>query len=58
MSLYALNLFGLEENSIYRRYSLRSPEAVAKHGGKIVVWGTLGEALQGEPSTEARTVMI
>ncbi len=58
MCLYALNLFGLEVNGLYRRYSRRSPEAVAKHGGKVVGWGTLRGALQGDPSTEARTVMI
>jgi uncharacterized protein (DUF1330 family) len=58
VSLYALNLFVLEENDLYRRYSRRSAEAVAKHGGKVVGLGTLEEALQGDPSTEARTVMI
>ncbi len=39
MSLYALNLFDLEENNLYRRYSRRSAEAVAKHGGKVVALG-------------------
>ena len=58
MSLYALNLFDLEENNLYRRYSRRSAEAVAKHGGKVVALGTLEEALQSYPGTEARTVMI
>ena len=58
MSLYALNLFDLEENNLYRRYSRRSAEAVAKHGGKVVALGTLEEALQSDPGTEARTVMI
>ncbi len=58
MSLYALNLFDLEENNLYRRYSRRSAEAVAKHGGKVVALGTLEEALQSDPGTDARTVMI
>lgn len=52
MSLYALNLFDLEENNLYRRYSRRSAEAVAKHGGKVVALGTLEEALQSYPGTE------
>jgi hypothetical protein len=29
MPLYALNLFDLAENDLYRRYSRRSPEVVA-----------------------------
>ena len=58
MSIYALNLFDLEENDLYHRYSRRSAEAVAKHGGKVVALGTLEEALQSDPGTEARTVMI
>ncbi len=58
MSLYALNLVNLEENNLYRRYSRRSAEAVAKHGGKVVALGALEEALQSDPGTEARTVMI
>jgi hypothetical protein len=29
MSLYALNLFDLEENDLYRHYSRRSPEALS-----------------------------
>ena len=58
MSLYALNLFDLEENNLYRRYSRRSAEAVAKNGGKVVALETLEEALQSYPGTEARTVMI
>jgi uncharacterized protein (DUF1330 family) len=43
VSIYALNLFDLEENDLYLRYSRRSPEAVAKHGGRVVALGRLGE---------------
>ena len=31
MALYALNLFDLAENDLYRRYSRRSVAAVGKH---------------------------
>ena len=58
MPLYALNLFDLEENDLYLRYSRRSPEAVAKHGGRVVALGKLDEALEGAQGIEARAVMI
>jgi uncharacterized protein (DUF1330 family) len=56
MSFYALNLFDLAENDMYRRYSRRSPEAVAKHGGRVVALGSLDEALAGDAAP--RRVMI
>jgi len=56
MTLYALNLFDLAGNDHYRRYSRRSPEAVAKHGGRVVALGRLENALAGD--TEPRGVMI
>lgn len=58
MPLYALNLFDLAENDLYRRYSLRSAEAVGKHGGKVVALGKLAGAEEGDPRTEPRTAMI
>jgi len=39
VSLYALNLFDLAENEDYRAYSRRSPEAVARHAGRVVALG-------------------
>ena len=39
MSLYALNLFDLADNDDYRAYSRRSPEAVARHAGRVVALG-------------------
>ena len=56
MTLYALNLFDLGENDLYRRYPRRSPEAVAKHGGRVVALGRLDESLAGD--AEPRGVMI
>lgn len=56
MSLYALNLFDLAENDLYRQYSRRSPEAVAKHGGRVLALGRLDDALAGD--AEPRSVMI
>ena len=55
MPLYALNLFDLAENDSYRRYSRRSPEAVAKHGGRVVALGRLDD-LAGD--AEPRSAMI
>lgn len=56
MTLYALNLFDLAENDLYRQYSRRSPGAVAKHGGRVVALGRLDDALAG--GAEPRSVMI
>ena len=56
MPLYALNLFDLAENDLYRCYSRRSPEAVVKHGGRVVALGRLDDALAGD--AEPRSVMI
>ena len=50
MALYALNLFDLAENDLYRQYSHRSAEAVGKHGGKVVALGKLAGAEEGEVS--------
>ena len=58
MALYALNLFDLADNDLYRRYSRRSAEAVAKHGGRVVALGRLEGAAEGEPGVEPRGVMI
>jgi uncharacterized protein (DUF1330 family) len=54
--LYALNLFDLADNDLYRRYSRRSPAAVGKHGGKVVALGRLDGAV--ETDVEPRTVMV
>ena len=58
MALYALNLFDLADNDQYRRYSRRSPEAVAKHGGKVVALGRLDGAVETESGVEPRAVMV
>lgn len=58
MPLYALNLFDLADNDLYRRYSRRSPEAVARHGGKVIALGKLDDALQSDPGVEPRTAMV
>jgi len=58
MALYALNLFDLADNDLYRRYSRRSVAAVGKHGGKVVALGKLDNVIQTEPAVEPRTVMV
>ena len=45
MPLYALNLFDLAANDLYRQYSRRSAGAVGKHGGRVVALGKVTEAL-------------
>jgi uncharacterized protein (DUF1330 family) len=58
MSLYALNLFDLADNDMYRQYSRRSAQAVGKHGGRVVALGRLDGIQEGEPDVRPRTVMI
>ena len=58
MSIYALNLFDLVGNNLYRQYSRRSVAAVKEHGGRVVALGRLDEAVQTQPDIEPRTVMI
>jgi uncharacterized protein (DUF1330 family) len=43
MPVFALNLFDLADNDLYRQYSRRSVQAVNKHGGKVVALGKLSE---------------
>lgn len=56
MALYALNLFDLAENDLYRQYSRRSVSAVGKHGGRVVALGKLSGAVEGD--TEPRSAMV
>jgi uncharacterized protein (DUF1330 family) len=39
--VYALNLFDLADNDLYRQYSRRSAGAIGKHGGRVVALGRL-----------------
>jgi uncharacterized protein (DUF1330 family) len=56
--LYALNLFDLADNDLYRRYSRRSATAVSKHGGRVVALGRLEGVQQGQPDVEPRAGMV
>jgi uncharacterized protein (DUF1330 family) len=58
MAFYALNLFDLADNDLYRQYSKRSVAAVHKHGGKVVALGGLNDAREEEPEVEPRRVMV
>lgn len=58
MPLYALNLFDLAENDLYRQYSRRSVGAVGKHGGRVVALGGLDGVAGGDESVEPRKVLI
>lgn len=58
MPLYALNLFDLAENDLYRQYSRRSVGAVNKHNGRVVALGRLAGAEDTGSEVEPRKVMI
>jgi uncharacterized protein (DUF1330 family) len=54
--VYALNLFDISDRDEYLAYSRRSPEAVARHGGRVVALGRFREAAEGD--IEPRQVLI
>lgn len=56
MTVYALNLFNVTDRDEYRAYSKRSPQEVAKHGGRVVALGRFRESVTGD--IEPRTVLI
>ncbi|MDQ3926345.1 MAG: DUF1330 domain-containing protein, partial [Actinomycetota bacterium] len=57
-SLYALNLFDLVDNDLYRQYSRRSASAVGKHGGRVLALGRLESVQQGQPGVQPRRAMV
>ncbi len=56
MTVYALNLFDIFDRDEYLAYSKRSPEEVAKHGGRVVALGQFRESITG--AIEPRKVLI
>lgn len=54
--VYALNLFDVADADEYRAYARRSPEEVARHGGRVLVLGRFRDRIEGD--VEARQVMI
>lgn len=54
--MYALNLFDLADNDEYLAYARRSPEAVAKHGGRVVALGRHRASVTGD--VEPRQVLV
>ncbi len=56
MTVYALNLFDIADRDEYRAYSKRSPQEVAKHGGRVVALGEFRESVTGD--IEPRSVLI
>jgi uncharacterized protein (DUF1330 family) len=58
LALYALNLFDLVDNDLYRQYSRRSVGAVSKHGGRVVALGRLSGVQESEPDVEPRKAMV
>ena len=51
VTVYALNLFDIAGRDEYLAYSERSPQEVAKHGGRVVALGQFSESC---PATSRR----
>ena len=56
VTVYALNLFDIANRDEYLAYSKRSPQEVAKHGGRVVALGQFRESITGD--IEPRKVVI
>jgi uncharacterized protein (DUF1330 family) len=56
VTIYALNLFDIADRDEYLAYSKRSPQEVAKHGGRVVALGQFNDAILGD--VEPRKVLI
>ncbi len=55
-SVYALNLFDIDNRDEYLAYSRRSAKEVGAHGGRVVALGRFRESVTGD--TTPRSVMI
>ena len=58
MSLYGLNLFDVADNDDYRAYSGRSPDAVARHGSRVIALGMRAQHPAQLGDTEPRQALV
>lgn len=56
--VYALNLFDISDRDEYLAYSRRSPEAVARHGGRVVALGRFRESVAGEIAPRQVLILV
>lgn len=56
--VYALNLFDISDRDEYLAYSRRSPEAVARHGGRVVALGRFRESVAGEVAPRQVLILV
>ena len=56
--VYALNLFDISVRDEYLAYSRRSPEAVARHGGRVVALGRFRENVTGEVAPRQVLILV
>ena len=56
--VYALNLFDISDREEYLAYSRRSPEEVAKHGGRVVALGRFRESVTGDVAPRQVLILV
>jgi uncharacterized protein (DUF1330 family) len=56
MPAYIIGEIEITDPETYKRYTARTPDVIAKHGGRFVVRGGNGEALEG--ASPRRVVVI
>lgn len=57
MAAYLIAQVDVQDVDIYKRYAARTPEIVAKHGGRILARGGATETLEGHAG-ERRVIVI
>jgi uncharacterized protein (DUF1330 family) len=57
MAAYLIAQVTIHEPEVYRGYTARSPEIIAKHGGRILARGGATEVLEGSPDNR-RLVIV
>lgn len=58
MSVYALNLFDIADADEYLAYSRRAPEAIAKHGGRVIALGRFADSVVGDIAPRQVLVLV
>jgi uncharacterized protein (DUF1330 family) len=58
VTVYALNLFDIADQGEYLAYSRRSPQEVAKHGGRLVALGQFSDAITGDIAPRKVLILV
>lgn len=57
MSAYLIAMVRVDDPETYKKYTAKTPDIIARHGGKFLVRGGEVEALEGEPFRDRLVVL-